>query len=35
MLVESAVGLLGAFLIPVVLFALGAIGYVLLRTVLG
>lgn len=35
MLVEWAVGLLGAFLIPVVLFVLGAIGYVLLRAVLG
>lgn len=35
MLVESAVDLLGAFLIPVVLFVLGAIGYVLLRAVLG
>lgn len=34
MVVESTIDLLGPFLIPVVLFVLGAIGYTLLRLLL-
>jgi hypothetical protein len=34
MLVETVVSLLGPFLIPVGLFVLGTIGYVLLRAIL-
>lgn len=34
MVIESTVDLLGPFLIPVVLFVLGTIGYTLLRPLL-
>lgn len=34
MVIESVVGLLGPFLIPVALFVLGTIGYALLRLLL-
>lgn len=34
MILESTVDLLGPFLVPVVLFALGTIGYTLLRLLL-